>query len=596
MRMTMTRMLILIVLNTLAVAAGAATLDCWQKTSGGGARAIQREATFSTGGLEGTFHTWSRADGAYRIETAIPAAGYRSVQAYDGRRAWKADGATRAHELAALELAAIVTDAFFESRQAPKAAVAAGEPNTFVVDPPGGTAVTVTLDPKTCLPRTYARKTAAGTATITIEEWMTVEGITLPATLRQSNGDPKFDVTIRYTSTKLDASMADALFALPKTAVAVKIPNGAPYVELPFELTQNHIYLQGQLGGKPTSFVLDTGAEASVIDAQHAAAIGLAGAGSIAARGNGESTVSAQVIAKPELLVAGMKMPVETMYAVPLRALWPREGRAMEAILGHDVLSHFVVEIDYAASKIRLHDPERFTVPAGAASLPMSYETNVPAIRAAFELPNGRRIEGRMIVDTGNSGGLDLYGPFVDKNDIRATLGRIVEGAGGMGVGGIAKQDLSRITALHLGPFVLRAPVVSLSRDAKGGAAHPELAGNLGGRVLRRFTVFVDYPHDRLVLKPNNSIDTPFEYDMSGLALAAEGEAFDRIVVRRVLPGTPALAAGFKEGDEIASIDGRKADVHRLRALFLEPQKTYELRVLRGAEVLNLKLTTRRAI
>ena len=165
-----------------------------------------------------------------------------------------------------------------------------------------------------------------------------------------------------------------------------------------------------------------------------------------------------------------------------------------------------------------------------------------------------------------------------------------------MGVGGVSKQDLTRIAAFHVGPFTLREPIVSLSRDAKGSAAHPELAGNLGSRALRRFTVFVDYPHDRLLLLPNASIGTPFENDMSGLALIADGETFDRIVVRRVLPETAAAAAGLKEGDEIAAVDGRKLGIHRLRELFLEPDATYDVRVKRGAETLTVKLTTRRVI
>jgi hypothetical protein len=268
----------------------------------------------------------------------------------------------------------------------------------------------------------------------------------------------------------------------------------------------------------------------------------------------------------------------------------------MEGILGHDVLSHFVVEIDYAASRVRLHDPERFKPPSKAAALPMTYEGNIPAIRAAFALPNGKRIEGRMIVDTGNSGGIDLYGPFVEANGVRAALDRAVEGAGGMGVGGVSKQDLARIAAFQLGSFHLREPIVTLSGDKKGAAAHPELAGNLGARVLRRFTVFVDYPHDRLLLQPNASFETPFEYDMSGLALVAEGDAFDRVVVRRVLPDTAAAAAGLAAGDEIAAIDGEPPALHRMRELFLHPEKTYELRVRRGAETLTLKLTTRRMI
>ena len=412
-------------LVTFHAAAATSPAECWARATGNTPRSIHREATFTTGGLEGTFRVWSRADGAYRLETAIPSAGYRSVQVFDGRRAWKADGSTRAHELTELELASITTDAFLESRKAPTAATPSDAPNTFIVAPPNGATVTVVLDPATCLPRTSTRKLPNGTATTTIEAWTDAGGIPLPASARQSTGDARFDVTVRYTSTTLDEPMPDALFARP-TAKALALLNEKPYLELPFELTQHHIYLPVQLGDRKSWFVLDTGAEATVVDAELARSLGITGTGSIAATGNGENTVTAQAITKPALSVAGVRMPLETMYSIPLRALWPREGRAMEGILGHDVLSHFVVEIDYAASRVRLHDPERFTAPAGAASLPMTYEGNVPAIRVAFDLPGGRSIEGRMIVDTGNSGGSISTVPtskrtvFVRQSDARS--------------------------------------------------------------------------------------------------------------------------------------------------------------------------------
>ncbi|HYO78867.1 MAG TPA: aspartyl protease family protein, partial [Thermoanaerobaculia bacterium] len=363
------------------------------------------------------------------------------------------------------------------------------------------------------------------------------------------------------------------------------------------ELTQNHIYLPVQLAAGRTSwFVLDTGADATAIDAGHAKELGLAGSGGLEASGTGESTIEAQLIAKPPLRIAGLQMPLDTMYAVSIRAIWPRGGRAMEGILGHDVLSHFVVEIDYAASRVRLHDPERFTAPTGATAFPFTYEGNVPAIRAGFELPGGRRVEGRMIVDTGNSGGIDLYGPFIEANGVRAAIGRTIEGAGGMGVGGVAKQDVGRIAAFHLGPFALKSPIVTLSRDAKGSAAHPELAGNLGGRVLRRFRVFVDYANDRILLEPNKTLHEPFEYDMSGLALVAEGEQFERMLVRRVQPETPGAAAGFRDGDQILTINGRKVTLQEARKLFAAAGKKYKVRVRRGTGDVTLKLTTRRMI
>ncbi|HEX8253988.1 MAG TPA: PDZ domain-containing protein, partial [Thermoanaerobaculia bacterium] len=208
----------------------------------------------------------------------------------------------------------------------------------------------------------------------------------------------------------------------------------------------------------------------------------------------------------------------------------------------------------------------------------------------------GRRVEGRMIVDTGNSGGIDLYGPFIEANNVRAAIGRTIEGAGGMGVGGIAKQDVGRIAAFHLGPFALKSPVITLSRDAKGSGAHPELAGNLGGRVLRRFRVFVDYANDRILLEPNESLHEPFDYDMSGLAIVAEGEQFERMIVRRVQPETPAAAAGFLDGDQILTINGRKVTLHEARKLFATAGKKYKVRVRRGTAEVTLKLTTRRMI
>ena len=90
----------------------------------------------------------------------------------------------------------------------------------------------------------------------------------------------------------------------------------------------------------------------------------------------------------------------------------------------------------------------------------------------------------------------------------------------------------------------------------------------------QRFTVFVDYPHDRLLLKPNESFNTPFEPDKSGLALIAEGKIRAR-----------GRAAPF------ARDSGRGA------ARTVSPaQQSDSLRILRGGEILNLTLTTRRVI
>ena len=69
-----------------------------------------------------------------------------------------------------------------------------------------------------------------------------------------------------------------------------------------------------------------------------------------------------------------------------------------------------------------------------------------------------------------------------------------------------------------------------------------EVGVNLGGTVLRRFKVIVDYPRQRVILEPNARLHDPFPADASGLVLTATGEEQDS--VRQATIGVTAIA-GF---------------------------------------------------
>ena len=51
--------------------------------------------------------------------------------------------------------------------------------------------------------------------------------------------------------------------------------------------------------------------------------------------------------------------------------------------------------------------------------------------------------------------------------------------------------------------------------------------GIIGTEILRRYKVIWDYPHSRVVLEPNNRVSEPYEYNMSGLSLVADGIDFN---------------------------------------------------------------------
>ncbi len=49
------------------------------------------------------------------------------------------------------------------------------------------------------------------------------------------------------------------------------------------------------------------------------------------------------------------------------------------------------------------------------------------------------------------------------------------------------------------------APVIDVALVEKGAFADPYLAGNVGGGVLKRFTVTFDYGQQKLIFEPNES-------------------------------------------------------------------------------------------
>jgi C-terminal processing protease CtpA/Prc len=141
--------------------------------------------------------------------------------------------------------------------------------------------------------------------------------------------------------------------------------------------------------------------------------------------------------------------------------------------------------------------------------------------------------------------------------------------------------------------------VVHFAQDRKGAFASSEFSGVIGGELLRRFKVIFDYAHNRMILEANESLTEPFEYDMSGIRLRAEGEDFKTLKVRRLVENSPATEAGVREGDVISAINGRPAtelSLCEISKMFRQEGKEYLLEIIRGAEKIQLTLKSRKLI
>ena len=371
-------------------------------------------------------------------------------------------------------------------------------------------------------------------------------------------------------------------------------------VGVTFELNSNKIYLPVKVNSKgPYSFVLDTGSVSNVLDAERAKSLGIAASGKSEARGAGKGSLPSSVGKNVDLSVDGAAMRKQNVEVLPInKAISFSEGRAVNGLLGSPFFERFVVEIDYANNQVNFHEPGEFRYAGTAEPIPFELEHGNIFVRANVVLPNGEHVTGKFLIDTGWCAAFSFTSPFVRDHKLPAMTATIVAMAG-VGIGGPVTHPIGRINALEFGCYTIKNPVTDFS-DATGGVlSQGDFTGIIGAEVLRRFSVIFDYPQRRMMLQPNAHFDEPYDFDMSGLYVTAEGKDFRTFKVYKVVINSPADAAGVHEGDQIWAINNQPASkftLEQIRQMFRQDGKEYSLGILRGENMVQTKLTTRRMI
>jgi hypothetical protein len=295
------------------------------------------------------------------------------------------------------------------------------------------------------------------------------------------------------------------------------------------------------------------------------------------------------------LRTAGLEVDGLTVYALPLDGLSSVFGMKLAGILGNDVIGRTVAEIDYAGQVLTLYSPSVF-IPPKAEMLRMTIEGHLPFVRTNV-LVGGRTIDAKMEIDTGSTGAVLFNGPFVRKNRLIARIGNSLASRTG-GIGGTGTSRVGRITGVNLGGTVLHEPLAVLFTGSKGDNASSRYDGLLGGAIFRRFKLTVDIPGRRLFLQPTPAVEKPFETDMSGLDLVAEGDDLSRILIDEVKPASAAAKAGMRGGEFIRRVNGRPVDelgIEGVRKLFRTPGE-YVVELDREGQFFTVRLILKRVV
>ncbi len=370
---------------------------------------------------------------------------------------------------------------------------------------------------------------------------------------------------------------------------------------IPIELWGNHVFLKACVDGHELDFILDTGAGNTSLDLETAKQLGggIKLGQTFAVGGAGPSHVTGARTSGAWVTIAGTSLTQSVQTAIDLARLPALEGHRLDGILGDDFIARYVVAIDYGRRELRVYDRDTFHYDGPGVSVPLTLIDGFPHIEADVKLDDGETVRGRMVIDVGSNGSLSLTKSFVDQHRLREFVKPTIRRTGGGGIGGATTSDVGRVAALSIGGIELSRPIVSLFGDSAGVLSRSGTwDGNIGGMILRRFTLFLDYRGKRLIFEPNATLHDPFDTDMSG-ALFRLNESLSTIIVDRVAPDSPASEAGLMPEDVVVSVDGVAGSqqvLGELRERLRRPGERVALVVRRGGEEKKIELVTKRLI
>ena len=392
-----------------------------------------------------------------------------------------------------------------------------------------------------------------------------------------------------------------ALHARIEPAAAESREN-KPRHAIPFQLHEGRIFVQASGPGfRKRRFLLDTGAQRVHYTQELALAAGMMTTGPAVIRGVGQAEVPGYALPPGSLRVGSLNMRYERAIAAPgqlmFGPLFAGSERRFDGIIGYDFFAPWVVEVDYEARLIRLYNPKRYRPPASGETLPIQMVERKPYVSGLLSVGPRKDLPVRLLLDTGSTGTLVLNGLFVEQHKALDWPGKLLPSAT-RGIGGTTPSFTGRMDRLALGGLIIDAPLAGLSL-AQGAGSRRDSAGRIGGEILRRFRMTLNYGAGTVTLERNGEFGVPFEADMSGLTFLRPGVDSPEFLVLRVAAQSAAAEAGVKQGDRLLAVDGTPPAVlgpERLKRLLRRHGETRLLTLSREGQEVSAELKLKRRI
>jgi Aspartyl protease len=296
----------------------------------------------------------------------------------------------------------------------------------------------------------------------------------------------------RYSYTKIEPNAAlepDELRPPKQTATWTFGDQPAPieYVDQPAP----RIYVDVVVNGVKGKFILDTGAEDTVIFDSFARRTSAKRFGEQTIGGIGPGTVKANLFRVDTLAVGGSTVHDLIVSSGLDEQMFGREG--VVGIIGFDLLAATVADLSLDAKTLRLMDPAK-TAPDEHAGIVVHIDLSDGHIRTPMRVDD--KVDVIATLDSGNPSDVLVSTDFVKRNRLDfMTKYYAVTG----GVGGTEIEHCGKLHSLSLGPVRYPSPATCDS---------PSFAQNeilVGLDFMRAFNFVFDYSNGIMVMIPRKN-------------------------------------------------------------------------------------------
>ncbi|MBL0069318.1 MAG: aspartyl protease family protein [Chitinophagaceae bacterium] len=390
-----------------------------------------------------------------------------------------------------------------------------------------------------------------------------------------------YGITLCFTLAAAKPLAAQEEFIEPPSREITKIPFT--------QLTGGIVILHAKLDTFPDTlnFILDTGSSGISLDSTTADYLGLKPTPTERTIRGIAGIRKVSFLFNQQLHFPGLTADSLNFHINDYGILTAVYGERIDGIIGYSILSRYIVKLDYDSMKLTFCTPGTIRYPRGGYLLkPTINQLMAQQLRVRDETA----ITSRFLYDMGAGVCMLLTKDFVaDSSFIDKKKKRWIKE--GEGLGGKIDMELTVMREVKLGPYRFRSVPVYIFDDENNVTSYPYMGGLIGNDILRRFNVILNYARNDIYITPNTHYGDSFDYSYSGVELYfLQG----LIIVGDVAKGSPAEAAGIKEGDEVIAINNNfSQNLNQYKITLQAPNEKVKLILRRDNLMLEIEFKVR---